>query len=127
MIPKHNDGSAYDHWARGGGSVKARFSNTTVRYGTQVLDLPVLASNTGRMVPEYFTGTLLTSHEIKNLEVVAGKFTKDQMSDQINTDADASGRGLDRAIVWGAKYKFNDNLNASYYGLDSKNALEPLC
>lgn len=76
MIPLHNDGSAYDHWARGGGSVKARFSNTTVRYGTQVLDLPVLASNTGRMVPEYFTGTLLTSHEIKNLEVVAGKFTK---------------------------------------------------
>ena len=76
MIPKHNDGSAYDHWARGGGSVKARFSNTTVRYGTQVLDLPVLASNTGRMVPEYFTGTLLTSHEIKNLEVVAGKLLK---------------------------------------------------
>ncbi|MDI9691888.1 OprD family outer membrane porin [Acinetobacter baumannii] len=117
-------GDSYDHWARGGGSVKARFSNTTVRYGTQVLDLPVLASNTARLVPEYFTGTLLTSHEIKNLEVVAGKFTKDQMSDQINTDADASGRGLDRAIVWGAKYKFNDNLNASYYGLDSKNALE---
>ncbi|MDV4265074.1 OprD family outer membrane porin [Acinetobacter seifertii] len=124
MIPKNNDGSAYDHWGRGGGSVKARFSNTTVRYGTQVLDLPVLASNTGRMVPEYFTGTLLTSHEIKNLELVAGKFTKDQMSDQINTDADVNGRGLDRAIVWGGKYKFNDNLNASYYGLDSKNALE---
>lgn len=124
MIPKHNDGSAYDHWARGGANVKARFSNTTVRYGTQVLDLPVLASNTGRMVPEYFTGTLLTSHEIKNLELVAGKFTKDQMSDQINTDADVYGNGLDRAIVWGAKYKFDDNLNASYYGLDSKNKLE---
>ncbi|MBJ9723270.1 OprD family outer membrane porin [Acinetobacter calcoaceticus] len=124
MIPKNNDGSAYDHWGRGGGSVKARFSNTTVRYGTQVLDLPVLASNTGRMVPEYFTGTLLTSHEIKNLELVAGKFTKDQMSDQINTDADVYGHGLDRAIVWGGKYKFNDNLNASYYGLDSKNKLE---
>nr|ACF20232.1 mutant OprD [Acinetobacter nosocomialis] len=124
MIPKHNDGSAYDHWGRGGGSVKARFSNTTVRYGTQVLDLPVLASNTGRMVPEYFTGTLLTSHEIKNLELVAGKFTKDQMSDQINTDADVFGKGLDRAIVWGGKYKFDDNLNASYYGLDSKNKLE---
>ncbi|PAM43777.1 outer membrane porin, OprD family, partial [Acinetobacter baumannii] len=122
MIPKDNDGSAYDHWARGGGSVKARFSNTTVRYGTQVLDLPVLASNTGRMVPEYFTGTLLTSHEIKNLEVVAGNWTKDHMSDQINTDAHASGRGLDRAFVWGAKDKFNANLSASDYGLDSKNA-----
>ncbi len=113
-------GDSYDHWARGGANVKARFSNTTVRYGTQVLDLPVLASNTARLVPEYFTGTLLTSHEIKNLEVIAGKFTKDQYSDQVNTD----GRHLDRAIVWGAKYKFDDNLNASYYGLDSKNALE---
>ncbi|GAA5588244.1 porin D [Acinetobacter calcoaceticus] len=120
MIPQHNDGSAYDHWARGGANVKARFSNTTVRYGTQVLDLPVLASNTARLVPEYFTGTLLTSHEIKNLEVIAGKFTKDQYSDQVNTD----GRHLDRAIVWGAKYKFDDNLNASYYGLDSKDKLE---
>ena len=120
MIPKNNDGSAYDHWARGGGNVKARFSNTTVRYGTQVLDLPVLASNTARLVPEYFTGTLLTSHEIKNLEVVAGKFTKDQYSDQIETD----GRHLDNAIVWGAKYQFNDNLSASYYGLDSKDALK---
>ncbi|RZG71126.1 outer membrane porin, OprD family [Acinetobacter wuhouensis] len=132
MIPLHNGGAkdangyvdAYDHWARGGANVKARFSNTTVRYGTQVLDLPVLASNTGRMVPEYFEGTLITSHEIKDLELVAGKFTKDQMSDQISTDADANGNGLDRAIVWGAKYKFDDQLSASYYGLDSKNALE---
>ena len=124
MIPKHNDGSAYDHWGRGGGNVKARFSNTTVVYGTQVLDLPVLASNTGRMVPEYFEGTLVTSREIKGLELTAGKFTKDQMSDQIKSDADVGGKGLDRAIVWGAKYKFDDQLSASYFGLDSKNALE---
>lgn len=120
MIPKHNDGSAYDHWARGGASVKARVSNTTVEYGTQVLDLPVLASNTARMVPEYFEGTLLKSREIENLEVIAGKFTKNQYSDQINTD----GRHLDNAIVWGAKYKFNDQLNASYYGLDSEDKLD---
>ena len=124
MIPINDQGNAYDHWARGGASVKARISNTNVRYGTQVLDLPVLASNTGRMVPEYFEGTLITSHEIKNLELVAGKFTKDQMSDQINRDSDVNGHGLDRAIVWGAKYKFDDQLSASYYGLDSKNALE---
>lgn len=120
MIPKHNDGSAYDHWGRGGGNVKARFSNTTVVYGTQVLDLPVLASNTGRMVPEYFEGTLLKSREIKGLELTAGKFTKNQMSDQINSD----GNELDSAIVWGAKYKFDDQLSAAYFGIDSKDALE---
>lgn len=120
MIPSHNDGSAYDHWARGGAIVKARISNTDVRYGTQVLSLPVLASNTGRMVPEYFEGVLATSREIDGLELTAGKFTKDQMSEKINSD----GNHLDRAVVWGAKYKFNDQLNASYFGLDSKNALE---
>lgn len=128
MIPLHNEGAkdangnvdAYDYWTRGGGYVKARISNTTAVYGTQVLDIPVLASNTTRLVPEYFDGTLVTSHEIKNLEVIAGKFTKNQYSDQINSD----GNKLDRAIVWGAKYKFDDQLSASYYGLDSKNALE---
>ncbi|MGE8600274.1 MAG: OprD family outer membrane porin [Acinetobacter calcoaceticus] len=120
MIPQHNDGSAYDHWARGGANVKARFSNTTVRYGTQVLDIPVLASNTARLVPEYFTGTLLTSHEIKDLEVIAGKFTKNQYSDQIATDQN----GLDRAVVWGAKYKFDDQISGSYYGVDVKDKLD---
>lgn len=128
MIPLHNDGAkdanghvdAYDHWARGGASVKARISNTEVRYGTQLLDLPVLASNTARLVPEYFEGVLATSREIKGLELTAGKFTKNQYSDQVTTD----GNELDRAIVWGAKYKFNDNLNTSYFGTDIKDRLE---
>ena len=120
MIPKHNDGSAYDHWARGGAFVKARVSNTTAVYGTQVLDIPVLASNTARMVPEYFDGLLVTSREFKDLELTAGKFTKNQYSDQVNTD----GMGLDSAIVWGAKYKINDAINASYFGVDSEDALE---
>jgi len=126
MIPRETlngnkqTGDTYDHWARGGANVKARISNTEVRYGTQVLDLPVLASNTGRMVPEYFEGVLATSREINGLELTAGKFTKNQMSEQINTD----GNKLDRAVVWGAKYKFSDALNASYFGLDSKNKLD---
>ncbi|ENX40795.1 MULTISPECIES: OprD family outer membrane porin [Acinetobacter] len=126
MIPRERlngvdgKGDTYDHWARGGGFVKARISNTTVTYGTQVLDIPVLASNTARLVPEYFEGVLATSREINGLELTAGKFTKDQYSDQINTD----GRKLDRAVVWGAKYKFDDNLSASYFGLDSKDKLD---
>ncbi|ENV32428.1 OprD family outer membrane porin [Acinetobacter gerneri] len=126
MIPRETlngvkgAGDTYDTWTRGGGIVKARVSNTTVRYGTQVLDIPVFASNTARLVPEYFTGTLLTSHEIKNLEIIGGKFTKDSYSDQINTD----GRNLRSAWVWGAKYKFDENLTGSYYGLDIKDKLD---
>ncbi|OUY06704.1 OprD family outer membrane porin [Acinetobacter populi] len=120
MIPRKDDGSPYDQWTRGGGSIKARISNTTVRYGTQVLDLPVLASMTTRNVPEYFTGALVTSNEINNLALVAGKFTKNQLPDQIASDQNQ----LDRAVVWGAKYKINDQLNASYYGVDVKDKLE---
>lgn len=128
MIPLHNNGAkdenghvdSYDHWARGGAYVKARVSNTTAVYGTQVLDLPVLASNTARLVPEYFEGVLVTSNEIDNLSLTAGKFTKNQYSDQINSD----GNELDRAVVWGAKYKFSDALNASYYGTDIKDRLD---
>ncbi len=120
MIPKHNDGSTYDHWARGGAYVKARVSNTTAVYGTQVLDLPVLASNTARLVPEYFEGLLVTSNEVEDLTLVAGKFTKNQYSDQINSD----GNKLDSAIVWGAKYQANDDLNLAYYGTDLEDRLD---
>lgn len=120
MIPKHGDGSAYDHWARGGAYVKARVSNTTATYGTQILDIPVLASNTARLVPEYFEGVLVESNEIENLNLIGGKFTKNQYSDQINSD----GNKLDSAVVWGAKYKFSDALNASYYGVDVKDRLD---
>ncbi|WP_159516350.1 OprD family outer membrane porin [Acinetobacter sp. 18QD2AZ41W] len=117
---KKGIGDTYDHWARGGAYVKARISNTTAVYGTQILDIPVLASNTARLVPEYFEGLLVTSNEIDNLSLTAGKFTKNQYSDQIETD----GRNLDRAVVWGAKYKFSDALNASYYGVDVKDRLD---
>lgn len=120
MIPRDANNQPLDQWTRGGGFVKARVSNTTATYGTQVLDIPVFASNTARLVPEYFTGVLLESKEIQNLDVIAGKFTKDQMSDQISTD----GNDLKRAYVWGAKYKINDASTVSYYGLDSKERLD---
>lgn len=120
MIPVHNNGSAYDHWARGGAYVKARVSNTTAKYGTQVSEIPVIASNTARLTPEYYTGLYIESNEIKDLTLIGGKFTKNQWSNDISSDQ----QGLGRAIFWGAKYKFNDQVNASYYGVDVKDKLE---
>lgn len=126
MIPTYDklnaDGSkdAYDHWARGGAFVKARVSNTTVTYGTQISEIPVIASNTARLTPEYFTGLSVISNEIENLSLFAGKFTKNQWSHEISSDE----QKLDRAIYWGAKYKFNEQLNSSYYGVDVKDKLD---
>ncbi|MBF7681767.1 outer membrane porin, OprD family [Acinetobacter sp. B5B] len=112
--------SGRDQWTRGGANVKARISNTTVVYGTQYLQLPVLASSDYRLTPEYFTGTLVTSREIKNLELTYGHFTKDQDVNQISSD----GNHLKRADVWGASYKFTDALSGSYFGSKLKDALE---
>lgn len=126
MIPTHSqdnaDGTkdAYDHWARGGAYVKARVSNTTAKYGTQVSEIPVIASNTARLTPEYYTGLYIESNEIKDLTLVGGKFTKNQWSNDISSDQ----QGLDSAIFWGAKYTFNDDLKASYYGVDVKDKLD---
>ena len=120
MIPVDNNGNAYDHWARGGAYVKARVSNTTVKYGTQVSEIPVIASNTARLTPEYFTGLYVESNEIENLTLIGGKFTKNQWSNEISSDE----QNLDRAVFWGAKYKFSDDLNSSYYGVDVKDKLD---
>ncbi|SEL96748.1 MULTISPECIES: OprD family outer membrane porin [unclassified Acinetobacter] len=126
MIPVkdqlNSDGTkdAYDHWARGGAFIKARVSNTTATYGTQVSEIPVIASNTARLTPEYYTGLSIVSNEIENLSLYAGKFTKNQWSNEISSDE----QELDRAVYWGAKYKFNDQLNTSYYGVDVKNKLD---
>ncbi|WP_407411869.1 OprD family outer membrane porin [Acinetobacter sp.] len=120
MMPRDSSGDAYDHWVRGGANVSARVSNTTVTYGTQVSELPVLASNTARLVPEYFTGLYVESNEIKDLTLIGGKFTQNQWSNDIKSDA----QGLDSAVFWGAKYKFNDQINGSYYGVDVEDKLD---
>lgn len=119
MMPQHPNGDAYDHWARGGAFVKARVSNTTAVYGTQILDLPVLASNTARLVPEYFTGLLVTSNEIDKMSLTAGKFTENQYSNQIKSD----GNQLDNAYVWGVSYKPTEQLSTAYYGTDVEDKL----
>ncbi|GAB3054642.1 OprD family outer membrane porin [Acinetobacter apis] len=117
------NGQKRDYWTRGGANVKARVSNTTVVYGTQFLELPVLASNDFRLTPEYFTGTLVTSHEIKDLELIYGHFTKDQYSDEIATDR-VLGTNLKQADIWGINYKFNSKLKAAYYGANFEDKLQ---
>ncbi|SDB95290.1 OprD family outer membrane porin [Acinetobacter boissieri] len=114
------NGQKSDQWTRGGANIKARISNTTVVYGTQYLQLPVLSSSDYRLTPEYFTGTLVTSREFKNLELTYGHFTKDQDVNQISSD----GNHLKRADVWGASYKFTDSLSGSYFGSKLEDALE---
>lgn len=101
-------------WGRAGGAVKARISNTVLKYGEQMPVLPVLSRDDSRVLPQTFTGTLLTSNEIEGLEVNLGHFTADSPMHSAVQD----GGNLKSIDIAGLSYAFTDNLNASLYWSD---------
>ena len=108
-----------DDLSEAGAAVKFRFSNTVAKYGNQFVGLPVLASDDSRLLPQAFTGTLITSNEIDGLELNAGHFTADSAMGSPSRDSDnAYGTRLKSIDVFGGTYAFNENLSASLYFSD---------
>lgn len=108
-----------DDLSEAGAAVKLRLSNTTVKYGNQFVGLPVIASDDSRLLPQAFTGTLVTSGEIEGLELNAGRFTADSSMGSPSRDTDnAYGTRLNSINVFGGTYALNDNLSASLYFSD---------
>ncbi len=106
--------------AKGGASLKVRVSNTVLAYGDLRPSLPVLNHDDSRLLPESYTGTLLTSSEIDGLELVAGRFhAQSRKSDE---GRDSGGlKGID---VIGGSYQFNDALSAAIYASDVEDVLK---
>ncbi|HUH57380.1 MAG TPA: OprD family porin, partial [Pseudomonadales bacterium] len=109
---------AQDNYSQAGGAVKARISSTTLKYGEQFVDLPVLSTDDARLLPETVTGFLVTSNEIENLEVHAGHFTALTKMEQTYHDSSNDG-ALKSLDLVGARYNFTDNLSAAYYYSDA--------
>ncbi|WP_205341565.1 OprD family porin [Denitrificimonas caeni] len=118
QFPTHSNGKAQDNYSQAGGAVKARISNTTLKYGQQFVDLPVLSTDDSRLLPESTTGFLVTSNEIENLELHAGHFTALSAQEQTSQDSNLDGnlRSLD---LVGGRYNLNDDLSAAYYYSDA--------
>ena len=106
--------------AKGGASIKLRFSNTVLAYGDLRPSLPVLNHDDSRLLPESFTGTMLTSNEIEGLELVAGTFhAQSRKSDE---GRDSGGlKGID---VFGGRYQFSDTLGGALYVSDVEDVLK---
>lgn len=115
-----DSGHAQDDIARGGAAVKARFSNTVVKFGDQMPALPVLSYDDSRLLPESYTGTLITSKEIEGLELNAGHFTAEARKSAEGRDSG----GLKRIDVLGGSYRFNDQFSASLYSSDVEDVLK---
>ncbi|MDT6110933.1 OprD family outer membrane porin, partial [Streptococcus pneumoniae] len=72
-----------------------------------------------RLLPESFTGTLITSKEIKGLELNAGRFTQEARKSAERRD----GGGLKSINVLGGSYKFSDNFTGSLYTADNEDVM----
>lgn len=114
---ENSDGQAEETQTEVGGAVKARLSNSVLKYGNQMTASPVFATDDSRILPEVATGTLITSNEIEGLELSAGRFTA--MSSQAATGRDSiSENGLTSANIAGISYSFNDNFSAAVHASD---------
>lgn len=114
MFQTDSDGHPVDDLSQAGGAVKLRVSNTVFTYGNQFPSLPVLSYDDSRLLPQSFTGALVTSREIDNLELSAGRFTADSPMSSPARDPNR----LQSIDVFGGRYVVSDALNLSLYHSD---------
>ncbi|MDH1146075.1 OprD family porin [Pseudomonas mosselii] len=122
LFPTGSDGRSEDDYSKGYGAVKFRISDTVLKYGGQYTAMPVFATDDSRLLPEVAEGFLLTSKEIKGLELNAGHFTR--LDAQAASYKDSIGGlnrarqkrpGLTEANVFGGTYAVTDSLSTSLY------------
>src|SRR5471030_2330171 len=120
FFKKDNNGDPAKDLAKGGAAVKFRLSNTVLTYGDQMPALPLLNYDNSRLLPESYTGTLITSKEIQGLELNAGRFTAESRK---SADGRDSG-GLKAINVLGGSYKFTEQFKAALYASDVEDVLK---
>ncbi|KTC34821.1 MAG: OprD family porin [Pseudomonas sp.] len=120
FFQQDNSGKAANDLAKAGAAVKFRFSNTVLTYGDQMPALPVLNYDNARLLPESYTGTLITSKEIKGLELNAGHFTAESRKSDEGRDSG----GLKSINVLGGSYQFTDQFKGALYASDVEDVLK---
>ncbi|MDS9686730.1 OprD family porin [Pseudomonas aeruginosa] len=111
LLPRHADGRAADDYARLGVAPKLKLSNTELKLGELLPELPILLRNDGRLLPQTFQGGMLTSREIAGLTLHGGQMRSlSQRNSSDHQDLSVDGRGgafSDRFDYLGAEYRFN--------------------
>ncbi|WP_339428588.1 OprD family porin [Pseudomonas taetrolens] len=112
-----------DQYAKFGLTAKMRVSDTVLKYGALLPDLPLLKYNDGRLLPNMFNGALLVSKEIKDLTFTASRL--DRYTARDSTDSQdlrlncknkryACNITSDQFTLYGLDYKVNEHLTAQY-------------
>lgn len=123
MIPDDGQGVASD-WSRLGLTGKVRLGQTEARVGTLQPKLPVLVANDGRLLPQTFEGVQLTSHDLDNLTLTAGRIeqaTGRGSSDRTGLAVAGGTRQSNDFVFAGADYKAGRDLLLQYYAANLEN------
>ncbi|WP_341522257.1 OprD family porin [Pseudomonas sp. G.S.17] len=119
ISPTESDGSSVDEWTRIGGNAKARFSKTELRLGNALApNLPILVSNDSRVLPQAFEGGILSSKEIDNVTLTAGRLNQTIGRASSNwSDMGMSGasQGSNNFSFAGGDWKVTKDLTLQYY------------
>ncbi|MEI2829012.1 OprD family porin [Pseudomonas mosselii] len=124
LLPTHDDGKAADEYSKLGLTGKVKVSQTELKIGTLIPELPTLQPNDGRILPQTFEGGLVTSKEIKGLTFTGGRLEKAKDRDDSNWEDLAlnnkNGRfggtfSADNFDMGGLDYQFTDRITGSYH------------
>ncbi|MDY7219193.1 OprD family porin [Denitrificimonas sp. JX-1] len=127
-FPQRSNGKSVDDFGKIGATFKAKLSETVLELGTLKPRLPMLQANLeGRILPQLFTGGMLTSNEINGLTATLGHI--DRVNQRASTNRErmrmnSLGKGLDfkegadktsnSFDLASVNYKWNDSLATGY-------------
>ncbi|MFJ3484776.1 OprD family porin [Pseudomonas sp. NPDC090202] len=116
-----NNGDPVGQWSKLGlGNIKARVSNTTLTFGRQSVNTPVIAYIGNRALPSSFEGVSILSEEFNNLSFTAGSFDRvsprtEQSLSKFRSEYGANGAEADRVDMAGVEYKPLKSLSTNFY------------
>ncbi|WAC43578.1 OprD family porin [Pseudomonas sp. SL4(2022)] len=127
LLPVQDDGGTPDQFGRIGLTAKTKISNTELRYGSHVPELPVVKASDSRLLPQVFEGGLLTSSELDGLTFTGGRL--DKVIDRASSNSEelilnsknrrfAAGITADHLDLMGFDYEFAKGLSGRYYFAD---------
>lgn len=119
----HDPRGSADQYAKLGLAGKVKVSDTVLRYGSMMPDMPLLKYNDGRLLPTMFHGAMLTSEEVRNLKFTLARLN--QYTARDSTDRQdirvhcknkryACNIEADHFDLAGLDYRFNDRLSGQY-------------
>lgn len=122
LLPYGESGRPEDTFSELGVTGKVRASKTEILIGTLQPKLPIINFSDSRMLPSTYTGTMLTSKEIDNFTINAGRIEKENLRDSTsNDDLLYSKVGASHLDFLGGSYNPNTNLSLSYYSSQLEN------